>query len=234
MVAERDLREIALNVAAMRVDDAADPSPEPEDDDIFGSGRKPVAVKAPRADRATLFGQQLLRHWIGLLRRLPQEETMLRHFNLPARVVSDLADQLIGAERVKLAEQVASAVREATDLAALRCDDVADRIVAIALYRFNTFVAELGFGDLPFDKRPGFPEGESVPERRIFEPQPDPGDNLPQLGEAPETYELRRFVDWGIGFLAMGVANLSFGGGRELSDEQNAALGAILRELTGE
>lgn len=237
MLAERDLREIALNVASMRIDEAADPAPgaNDDDDDIFGTGQKPVLAKPPRADRAALFGQHLLRHWIGQLRRLPQDEAMLRLFNLPARVVSDIADQLIvGAERVKLADQVASAVRAATDLAALRWDDVADRIVAIALYRFNTFVVELGFSDVPYDKRPGFPEGEANPTRRIFEPQPDPGDSLPRLGDAPETYELRRFIDWGIAFLAMGVANLSFGGGRELSDEQNAALGNILRELAAD
>jgi hypothetical protein len=234
-LAERDLREIALNVAAMRVDDAAAPDAEAEEDDIFGGATKPVVSSTPRADRAALFGQQLLRHWIGQLRRLPQDEAFLRHFNLPGRVVSDVADQLIiGAERVGLADQVAAAVRAATDLAALRWDDVADRIVAIALYRFNTFVVELGFSDVPFDKRPGFPEGDATPQRRIFESQPDPGDALPPLGAAPETFELRRFVDWGIGFLSMGVANLSFGGGRELSDEQNAALGTILRELAAE
>jgi hypothetical protein len=206
-----------------------------DEDDIFGSGKKPVIAKGPRADRAAMFGQQLLSHWIGQLRHLPQEEAMLRHFNLPARVVSDVANQLIiGAERVNLAEQVAAAGRAATDLAALRWDDVADRIVTIALYRFNTFVAELGFSDVPFAKRPGFPKGEVSAERRIFEPRPDPGDHLPLLGDAPETFELRRFIDWGIAFLAMGVANLSFGGGRELTDEQNAALGNILRNLAAE
>ena len=236
MVAERDLREIVLNVASMRIEEAVAVAADDEDeDDIFGSGSKPAAARAPRSDRAALFGQQVLRHWIGQLRRLPQDEAMLRHFNLPARVVSDIADQLIvGAERVKLAEQIAEAVRAATDLAAIRWDDVADRIVTIALYRFNTFVAELGYSDVPVTGRPGFPEGEATPERRIFELQPEPGDALPKLGDAPETYELRRFVDWGIGFLGMGVAKLSFGGGRELSDEQNAALGGILRELSAE
>jgi hypothetical protein len=236
MVTERDLREIALNVASMRIEEAVGPAAETEDeDDMFGGGRKPVVVQAARSDRAALFGQQLLRHWIGQLRRLPQEEAMLRHFNLPARTVSDIADQLIvGAERLKLADQVADAVRAATDLAAIRWDDVADRIVAIALYRFNTFIAELGFSDLPFAQRPGFPEGEATPQRRIFEPQADPGDALPKLGDAPETFEVRRFIDWGIGFFALGVANLSFGGGRELTDHQNAALGSILRELAAE
>jgi hypothetical protein len=133
-----------------------------------------------------------------------------------------------------LADSIANAVRASTDLAALRWDDIADRIVAIAQYRFNAFIAELGYTDIPLEKRPGFPEGDTQPQRRIFQRQPDPGRELPKLGDAPETYEFIRFVDWGIGFLGMGIANLSFGGGRVLTDEQNAALGAVLRGLAAE
>jgi hypothetical protein len=232
MVSERDLREIALNVAAMRIDQAAQEADTEPEDDIFGGRRSATAEPRPRVDRAALFGRAVLSHWIGQLRRLPQEEAVLAHFHVPPRVASDVVDQLvIGAERLRLADAVGEAVRAATDLAALRWEDVADRIVAIALYRFNAFVAELGFHDVPVEERPGFPEGEATPERRIFVPPPDPGDAPPRLGEAPQTYELVRFIDWGIGFLVMGIANLSFDGGRELTPAQNLALGEFLRQL---
>jgi hypothetical protein len=236
MVSERDLREIALNVASMRIDPAAPEfAAEPEEeDDIFSASRAVVKPK-PRADRPAAFGRLVTQYWIGVLRRLPQDTALLESMKVPARLANDIADQLIiGAERLRLGERIAERVREATDLAALRWDDVADRIVAIALYQLNAFVAELGFHDMPLDERPGFPEGDANPERRVFAPMPDPGRELPMLGDTPETFEVRRFVDWGIGFLAMGTANLSFGGGRELSEVQNRALGEILHALATE
>ena len=49
--------------------------------------------------------------------------------------------------------------------------------------------------------------------------------------EAPEPLELRAFIDWGISFLKLGLDNLSSGGGRELSEAQNNALGDIVRGL---
>jgi hypothetical protein len=238
MINERELREIALNVASMRIEDSvpAEEAAEEDDDDIFGTVKKPDIVARPvRNDRAAQFGQVLVSHWIGQMRRLPQEEAILRHFNVPARVAGDVADQLvIAAQRLKLGERIADAVRATTDLAALRWDDVADRIVTIALYQFNAFIAELGFSSVPLERRPGFPEGEAVPQRRIFQPQSDPGSVLPVLGDGPETFELTRFIDWGIGFLSVGISNLSFGGGRVLTDDQNAALGTILRGLAAE
>jgi hypothetical protein len=160
---------------------------------------------------------------------------LLAHFKLPARVVNDVADQLIiGAERLHLAERIAGRVREATDLAALRWDDIVDRLVATALHQLNAYVAALGYHDVPYDERPGFPEGDPNPQRRIFAPMPDPGRDLPILGEVPATFERQRFIDWGIALFALGIANLSFGGGRELTEPQNSALGEILRSLATE
>ncbi|MBS0560292.1 MAG: virulence factor [Proteobacteria bacterium] len=233
MVAERDVREIALNAGALRIDEIAAAPAAAAEEDIFAAAPAPQASAArPQHDRAALFAQELLRHWIGQLRRLPLEEAVLRHFALKGAAVSDVADQLvIAAERLGLADRIAAAVRAATDLAALRWDDVADRIVAVALYRLNAFVAELGYADVPPAQRPGFPEGSDTPQRHIFAPQPDPGDGLPALGDQPAGFERDRFVDWGIGFLGLGIANLSFGGGREVTEAQNLALGAILRDL---
>jgi hypothetical protein len=239
MANERDLREIALNVAAMRVDaamqDLAPEADDADDDDIFATSTRTAVKPRPVADRAALFGRLAQQHWIGTLRRLPQDAAMLAHFKLPARVVNDVADQLIiGAERLHLAERIAGRVREATDLAALRWDDIVDRLVATALHQLNAYVAALGYHDVPYDERPGFPEGDPNPQRRIFAPMPDPGRDLPILGEVPATFERQRFIDWGIALFALGIANLSFGGGRELTEPQNSALGEILRSLATE
>ncbi len=227
MVNERDLREIATNVGAMRIEEE---QAAPVLDSIFDTPEETVA--RPRSDRAAVFAKAVLSHWIAQLRRLPQEKALLAHFQLEARVVNDLVDQLvIGAERLKLAEALGDAVRQETELAALRWREVEGRIVAIAVFRINAYVAELGFQDVPLELRPGFPETAPTPERRIFAPPPDPARTPPKLGDAPQAFERQRFIDWGIGFLALGTANLNFDGGRELTGPQNRALGEILQRL---
>ncbi|QQP89205.1 virulence factor [Skermanella sp. TT6] len=232
MVGERDLREIALNVAVMKIEEAEEAPPD--DLDIFGS---PVAAAAPartaRDDRPALFARELHRHWVGRLRHLPQEEQLLQHFGLEAQVVGDLVDQLvIAADRVGMIDKVATAIRSETALAAMRWDEIADRLVTIASNAFNVFVAEMGFHDVPSAQRPGVPEGSPTPNHRVFEPPPPVTGALPALGDEPLLLEQRYFIDWGVAFLQAGLANLSYGGGRELDEAQNRALGDILSNLS--
>lgn len=234
MVSERDVREIALNVATHRIEEEA-PADTPEAEiDIFSNVASAAAIEAaPRKDRPAVLGQALVRHWIGQLRRLPQEEAFVRYFGVTPQNVGDIADQLIiGADRLKVADHMAKAVRGATDLVAVRWEDLADRIVAVASFGFNSYVAELGNRERPMAERPGFPEGAATPQRRVFEAATAvPENEHPKLADAPEPLELRGFIDWGISFLKLGLDNISSGGGRELSEAQNNALGDILRGL---
>jgi hypothetical protein len=234
MVSERDVREIALNVATHRIEEQAASAAPAAEIDIFSNPSPAAALDAaPRTDPPAVLGQALVRHWIGQIRRLPQEEAFLRCFGLSPQNVADIADQLIiGADRLKLPDNIAKSVRAATDLVAVRWEDLADRIVAVASFRFNSFIAELGNRERPMAERPGFPEGSAAPQRRVFEAAAQvPSGELPKLADAPEPLELRRFIDWGISFLKLGLDNLGSGGGRELSEAQNAALGQILSEL---
>ena len=140
---------------------------------------------------------------------------------------------IIAADRLALAEQVADQVREATHLAAIRWEDIADRIVVIAENALGAFLFFLGYRDIPIENRPGFPEDAETFERRIFEPPQRlvPG-ALPDLDETllpiPET----RFIDWGIAFLNLGRDNLDHGGGRLLTPDLNRRLGGLLAALS--
>lgn len=236
MVEQTELREIALTVAAMDVEKsfaATAEAVELEEDDPFGAAPAPAPKPAVRLDRSTLFAREVQRHWIGQLRRLAQQEAVLTHFELPSRVAVDVADQLvIAANRLAVIERMAASIRAATDLAAVRWEDMADRIVMIAASELNGFVAELGFDRYPVEKRPGVPEGAATPQRRVFELPPTPAmGELPELGAEPEPLPRQRFIDWGVAFLQLGLDNLDHEGGRELSAPRNAALGDILRQL---
>ena len=131
------------------------------------------------------------------------------------------------AERLGLGRRAAE-----TALAAMRWDEIADRLVTIASNAFNVFVAEMGFHDMAPAQRPGVPEGSPTPNHRVFEPPPPVTGALPALGDEPLLLEQRYFIDWGVAFLQAGLANLSYGGGRELDEAQNRALGDILSNLS--
>ena len=240
MLREGALRDVALGVASMDVEkslaaEGVGGATHDEDlEDIFGATTEaPRSAPAARRDRPALFAREAVRFWIGVLRRLPQETTLLAYFELPARVVTDVADQLvIAANRLDLPDRIAAAVREATDLASLRWENVVDRIVIIAAGEMNAFVAELGWGGRPLEERPGVPEGKVPADRRVFEAQPIlRAGEMPVLGAEPENLPRRCFVDWGVAFVRLGLDNLDHEGGRELSAARNEALGNILRQL---
>jgi hypothetical protein len=231
MVSERDLREIAINVAMMKVEQVEEAPAE--EVDIFGSPVAAAPVRVVLDDRPALFARELHRHWVARLRHLPQEEPLLQHFGLEAAAVGDLVDQLvIAADRVGMIDKVAAAIRAETALAAMRWDEIADRLVTIASNAFNVFVAEIGFHDVPLAQRPGVPEGSPTPNHRVFEPAPPVTGALPVLGTEPLPLEQRYFIDWGVAFLQAGLANLSYGGGRELDEATNRRLGDILSHLS--
>ncbi|MEI6559610.1 MAG: virulence factor SrfC family protein [Rhodospirillaceae bacterium] len=203
---------------------------------IFESGvTKPAERTAARTDdRPCRFARSLCQRWIARLRRLAQDQAFLEHFGLDGRITNDIFDQMIvAADRLRLADRIADQVREATNLAALRWEDAADRIVIIAESALGAFVSSLDFSTLPLERRPGFPEGAESPERRIFEPPPRvPLGRLPDLGEARVPTEEFGFIDWGIAFLRIGLDNLDYGGGRMLTPELNRRLGDLLADLT--
>ena len=235
MVSERDDRG-SPDVAAHHRRAPTTRQPTRAEIDIFSDVASAAAIEAaPRTDRPAVLGQAVVRHWIGQLRRLPQEEAFVRYFGVTPQNVGDIADQLIiGADRLKVADHMAKAVRGATDLVAVRWEDLADRIVAVASFGFNSYVAELGNRELPIAGRPGFPEGAATPQRRVFEAAPAvPANEHPKLADAPEPAPSSRgFIDWGISFLKLGLDNLSSGGGhRSRASAQNNALGDFLRGL---
>ncbi|MGO8869624.1 MAG: virulence factor SrfC family protein [Alphaproteobacteria bacterium] len=232
MLRERDIREIVLN--SRDLSSKTSPAAAPEVDDIFASPQRAdepnTAPRPNRDDRPARIAGELHRHWIDGLYRLPQEGELLRHFKVDAGALSELVEQLkIASDRLKLVDRVAERIRAAMPLAG----DNADRVAIVASHSFNVFVSEVGFEDVAMAQRPGVPEGAATFVRRVFEPAPAvPDAGLPTLGEAPEELAQRAFVDWGIAFLQMGLANLAHGGGRELTDQQNAALGEILGKLS--
>ncbi len=239
MLDPADIREIALSAPLIPPTPPAPSTDRPTAAkgraNIFGGRATPAAaaLSLRNEDRALRFARTLCQRWIARLRQLARDDSFLAAFGLDGTKAGDIFDQLIiAADRLALAERIAVQVREATNLAAIRWEDIADRIVVIADNTLGAFLFFLGYQDIPIENRPGFPEEAETFERRIFEPpQRLVSGALPDLDDMllpiPET----RFIDWGIAFLNLGRDNLDHGGGRLLTPDLNRRLGGLLAAL---
>jgi hypothetical protein len=239
LVRERDVREIFLNVAALRiVDQPAASAGETKESDPWADdpwAATPTAAEpAPpvqTVDRPAIFALHVMNRWTEGLRTLSQNNAATQALGVEGRIVDDLVQELIvGAHRLKLTDDIAQGVRAQVQSANVRWDDVADRAGCIAASVINDYVSYLGFGAMPEDKRPGFPEPPKEPTRAIFA-SPPLVNGVPELGAARLPLEQMMFIDWGVALRQLGLDNTSFTGGREIDEAQNRSLGQILETI---
>lgn len=238
MLKTADIRGAFLNVASMREDDLERMTGETEevaapsfDDDPWADDPAPQADLAkppPRRERPEVFAEQIMNLWAARMRDFQQDETALNALGIRSDIVGQIIDELlIGASRLGLAGRVSDDIRRVTQAAGLRWADVADRAVRVTSGHLNDFVAYLDFGNLDPTARPGFPEAPKPASRSIYtldslrQPGREPGERREEIARAA-------FTDWGIALRQFGNANVGHNAGREITQEQNAALGEVL------
>lgn len=234
---DREIRECFLTVAALKpdhgvpVEEKAAVADDPWADDPWSDkAPAPAASDKPKAapllqDRPANFAQDLMNLWADKLRRLPQSATS---FGVQGRLIEDLASELIvGANRLKLGVEIADSVRRQIQAANVRWDDVADRAASLASGVINNFIGDLGFTALPAGERPKRPKSDIA----IFSPPPS-FTGLPDLSDHRLRLEADYFIDWATALHSLALDNVSFNGGREIDDVQNARLGRILDALS--
>lgn len=240
-LADADVRGTYLDVAALRLEadvpqdapEAAD-EPDPWADDPWAEppagATAAVAPKVRQLDRFSHFASRVLNLWTERVRSLASDRHALAALRMDAQLVLSLADELIiGAHRLQLADTIADRVRRQLDSATTRHDDVADRAAGIAAMIVNDYVSHLGYGGLAENERPAVPEAPKPRQRGVFSAPPVPQrDALLQLGEGRAPLETAYFLDWGVALRQLGLDNMSFDGGREISEEDNRLLGDIL------
>lgn len=247
---EADIRAAFLAVASMRVDEAsltaaaagikATAAPDPWDDDPWAEASEPAggdSTQPPRPlarDRMDQFAAAVLNLWAERVHGLVADSRALTAMGLDGKTAGSLAEELvIGAHRCGLVDQIASRTRSQIAAAIVRWDEVADRAAGIAATVINDYVSWLGFGGLPADQRPGMPEPPRPRQKAVFEPPPLPGrGHMPELSEVRVAQDREHFLEWGVAFRQLGLDNVSFAGGREISEGDNRLLGTILEEMS--
>ena len=247
-LAEADVRGAFLNVASLKIDEAAaapdeagaaaeaDPWDDPWADTATDPGAQALAPPPPKRrqrDRSDHFATHVLNLWTERVRGLASEPQALTAMGLDAPLVIALADELvIGAHRNELIEKIAARIRTQVAAANVRWDEVADRAAGIAAMVINDYVSHLGFGELVPLERPAVPEPPKPRLRGVFPAPPlPPRGTIPALGETRAPLEREFFMDWGVALRQLGLDNMSFSGGREIEEADNRALGDILAEM---
>lgn len=234
---DREVRESFLTVAALKSDfiDAAVPAEtlvpaadpwggDPWADSPAASAPSPVPPAPAVLDRPTQFARVLMNRWAEKLRALTRETG----FGLSGVKLDEvMSEVIIGANRLKLGEQIADQIRTQISAANVRWDDAADRAVSLAGPVLNNFIADLGFRAVPADRRPRAPRSDQP----IFA-LPPVFDDLPILDDKRRDLEREVFIDWATALHQLALDNVNFSGGNEIDEVHNAQLGRLLTDLT--
>ncbi len=195
-----------------------------------GKSTASAAAAPPLSGRAALFARAALSSWIKQLKDLPDDEGKRRLLDLPAQVLQAIGDELItAADRQRLEERLIAALAPLEEKRSTTRMRIVDQQALQARNLIDAFVATLGLGDVPLERRLASPAAE---DRRLFEPPPPiPPKSLPDLPPEELPYSGSYILDWLEAFRALAVDNAGHSAGREITPEQNLRLGEILRHF---
>jgi hypothetical protein len=229
-VRETELRELYLTA----LHEAKKPSPENapaarrSKRSVFDLDEEPDGGVAVASDRASLFADAALQSWIGRLREAAADAAGRLRRDLSAEQAHLFVQELIAAaQRLAISNRIAEEVRAAGAVTDADWEHAAERAASVAAVRLNALLSDLGYGDLPPQRRPQVPPAPRQGSRRAFEP-PELFEGLPKLAERPSPPARVHRLDWLSAFVQLAEDNLGFAGAREISEAQNAELGRIL------
>lgn len=197
--------------------------------DLFGSAdAAPETDKAPNPSSGSdgRFAQAVLREWINHLRSVPEDLRLMSFLGFPKVAVEAMVDELITASsRLDLQKRLFEAIA-GTEQSSTKREQLVERQVLHARTVIADFIAWLGYIHMPLADRP-----ESMINRggRLFEPPPEiPAGRLPELPPQAINHTGTYLFDWLVGFSKVAVGNAGHSAGREITPEQNDALGTLI------
>ncbi|MDO9617516.1 MAG: putative virulence factor [Pseudomonas sp.] len=203
------------------------------DDGFSLFGDVPAAPTASNAVRSTgsdaRFAQAVLREWISHLRHLPEDVRLLTFLGFSKPAVEALVDELVtAANRLNLQERLLRTIVSTEQIGTKR-EQLAGRQVLTAKTLLGDFIGWLGFIDMPLELRP---DSRIEHGAKLFQAPPAiaPG-RLPELTPQPLEHSRNYVGDWLVALSKVAEDNAGHSAGREITPEQNEALGKVLATL---
>jgi hypothetical protein len=201
--------------------------------DLFGDSEPALTSTSAAPSRTSgsdaRFAQAVLREWIGHLRHLPEDVRLMTYLGFAKPAVEALVDEIItAASRLDLQSRLLRAIVSTEQIGTKR-EQLAGRQVLTAKTVLGDFIGWLGFIETPLERRP-----DSRVERgsKLFQPPAviAPG-KLPQLPAQPLEHTRNYVGDWLVALSKIAEDNAGHSAGREITPEQNEALGKVLATL---
>jgi hypothetical protein len=179
------------------------------------------------SERARRFADAVVGGWVGQMRAIPRQGGVLRYLGLAAETAEMLSEELVAAAiRTDLPERLSDAFSNVELVTSKRRAQVVEEQVLIAERALADFIMYLGALDRPRIAN------SFMPERQVFTVTPSvPG--VPNLEEDRENQQRLIFMtDWLTMLHSIIIENAGFQDGAEITLEQNARLGGIVRQLS--
>lgn len=202
--------------------------------DLFGDS-EPAAPAAtastvPRSSGSdSRFAQAVLREWIGHLRHIPEDVRLMTYLGFDKAAVEALMDEIItAASRLNLQERLLRAIVSTEQIGTKR-EQLAGRQVLTANTVLGDFIGWLSFINVALELRPG---SRVVPGSKLFQaPVAIAQGKLPELTPQPLEHTRNYVGDWLVALSKIAEDNAGHSAGREITPEQNEALGKVLATL---
>ncbi len=180
----------------------------------------------------TRFIRGVLQEWIKHMRELPERTDLMNFLGFAKPSVDALIDELISAmDRLELEQRLTDAINKTELQTSATRSRLVDRQVLVVSSIINEFLSTLGFAWQPVAKRV---VSKIQVGQKVFAPAPAiPAGKLPAITEQATRYTEIFLMDWSIALEKLIVENAGHSAGRDITPEQNEALGKLMKIISG-
>jgi len=179
------------------------------------------------------FVRGIMQEWIKHLREIPDRTDLMKFLGFRKTSIEALIDELIAAvDRLKLEQRLMDAINKTELQTSVTSSSLVDRQVLVVSSILNEFLSTLGFSWLPIEERVDSTARKGI---KVFSPAPDiPEGKLPAISEQPTRFNEIFIKEWLTALEKLIVANAGHSAGRDITPEQNEALGKLMKMISGQ
>lgn len=205
----------------------------------FGSDdSEPETMVSSKADKAphtstTRFIRGVMQEWIKHIREIPDRTDLMNFLGFSKASIEALIDELISAiDRLKLEQRLIDAINKTELQIGAKRSLLVERQVLVVSSIINEFISTLGVAWQPIEERT---ESKIQAGLKVFSPAPKiASGHLPALTEQQTRYTEIYIFDWLVALEKLIVANAGHSAGRDITPEQNEALGKLIGIISGQ
>lgn len=179
-----------------------------------------------------LFIRGVMQEWVKHLREIPDRSDLMNYLGFSKKAVELLIDELISAiDRLQLEQRLEEAINKTELQTTATRSRLVERQVLVVTSIINEFLANLGMSWVPAQDR-----ADSLAQagKKVFSPADEiKSGRLPDIKEQPVRYTEIYLMDWFVSLEKLIIANAGHSAGRDITPEQNEALGKLMAIIEG-